>query len=507
MVKKITGSVVEVVKAHTQDETHVHKYQENKGYEVNKPAITMDLPRIHLVDFTGMTFNDFINECATEANYHQHYKQGDFDGGDVVDVYALFKLKKIQALIAANREEEADRFSNEWNSLETNKTLRFAYRDGQGQLCALGLAFNATHPESWALHITQNTTAPLEGRTATLFASGELSEAITCGTSITELSDEIKSALGDDKIAQLISGLIDINGRISLEKFEELTTILDKMRAIWDASSVENQRFKKALDQIINRIITLASNDIDYFRHISMEDIKQLKNDPIHSRLIQINLTEQENEPSMIAFKSYVDSIKEAENTLKGEINFIHDTELDKRGKQSFFKRNTGQLILLGVSLLAMVSIALVLTGVLAPLGLALATGLATYIAIGATAVIGALSVGSGFMIAKQERKLNVYQQALNPKECDLLQGHHQKIREIEATYAVAVASIPEITPTVEEHADSVLGSSQDASPASSPKSTVGGVFSFFQPASQLAAAPAEKPEPKAEIDPYSLCG
>ena len=81
--------------------------------------------------------------------------------------------------------------------------------------------------------------------------------------------------------------------------------------------------------------------------------------------------------------------LKEPFLRLKGRLS--PDKNIDD--KQSFFQRNAGNLILVGICFLAVVAVLLTLTGVLAPIGLTLGAGFGTVIAIaaaGGAAVLGA---------------------------------------------------------------------------------------------------------------------
>lgn len=481
MIKKVSGSVLEVFNADSNAKPFKSDFREISKPEVNEAQIKADLARTHLVDFSGKKFSDFEQECDTEDNYSQQFKQDNLEGAGVVDLYQRFINNRRNAL---KRADDRDEFSINW--VQGNKKLRFAYRDEQSDLCGFGLVFNEKHPESWALQITKKTTAPLEKRTATLFTSGALSKSITSTDKMTNLSDEIKLALGSAKVAQLITGLIDNNGRISSDKFEKLHTRINPFKTIddrdtkiqalqeiADGSKVDpaSKQLDPATKQLITQSIELSKSNINYFKDITLEEIQTLAVNPGARPLInKLNNLNQET----INYKREIDAEKAR---FDSKINSIRQSEptLDKKSKQSFFQRNRGKLALLGLGLLAMVSAALVLTGVLAPLGLALAAGLATNLAIGAAAAAGGVAASSGIMIARQERELGTYRQTLTEAK----QEHNQHVIAINATYADAVAptpetmlaeeiAAPELTPT-DDSVDSALGSSHGESPAGSP--------------------------------------
>jgi|GEM_PF-6243680 len=249
---------------------------------------------------------------------------------------------------------------------------------------------------------------------------------------------------------------------------DDRDTKIQKLQEIADGLEEDT-----ATKDLITQSIELSKSNINYFKDITLDDIQTLRDNPDSSSLKQ--RLETRNEQTL----NYVQKINAAQNAFNKKMNDVRQTEpkLNKMHTQSFFQRNRGKLALLGLGLLAMVSAALVLTGVLAPLGLALAAGLATNLAIGAAAAAGGVAASSGIMIARQERELGTYRQTLTEAK----QEHNQNVIAINATYADAVAPTPEtmlaeeiaapepeVTPT-DDSVDSALGSSHGESPAGSP--------------------------------------
>ncbi|BCA95472.1 hypothetical protein TUM19329_18330 [Legionella antarctica] len=70
---------------------------------------------------------------------------------------------------------------------------------------------------------------------------------------------------------------------------------------------------------------------------------------------------------------------------------------------QNWFQRNRNSLLAVGVGLVAVISLVLILSGVLAPLGIALAAGTATAVALAGTATAAAITIGAGAKIVNDE--------------------------------------------------------------------------------------------------------
>ena len=236
MVKKLVGSVMDVLLAQGCSQEDAGQYGGVREYPENKTTIAKDLPRTALVDFSGKTHRDFTNECQQEENYHGHYIQGSYDGAGVIDIYQKYILPKMMMLHdeieglsqdpTAKKEKmkELELFLKQWVSSDSRKSLRFAYRDDDGVLCAVGFVFNLTTPGSWILQTFKKTIEPkLELRQTTLFVQGEYTPANTSlEIDLAILPAEIKLALNSEKVNGLISGLIGEDGNVSEEKFNEL---------------------------------------------------------------------------------------------------------------------------------------------------------------------------------------------------------------------------------------------------------------------------------------------
>jgi len=290
MVLKLTGTVLDVFKqqGHTEEENIQH--QINRGSDINQSTILVDLPRTALVDYSGKTFTDFVNECKDEAVYRRQYSQGNLDGGDAIMAYILHCTNKSAALFEKalelpenslerrEKEAKAELILIDWSAAQRH--LRFAYRDENGKLCSLGFVFNIDKLDNWVLQITRGTTAPIELRTQTLFAQGEIVSAPSAGSNInvSSLSKEIASALGSKKVARLVANLFNANGNVSLEKFDELDERIQANRNLVDFEarqqklSEEFTRLSAALpnnpriEKAIRTLRTRSSEDHDFFK-------------------------------------------------------------------------------------------------------------------------------------------------------------------------------------------------------------------------------------------------
>ena len=261
MVQRLAGSFIDVFTAQIRSPEIVDQLCQQRSYAENKATIATDLPRTALVDFSGKTYNDFVAECTTNEIYNGHYLQGNFDGGSVSDLFSPVSMETYHALVSQinkypahsplwnQANDELEIYLAKWKS---DKKLRFAYRDDDGQLCSVGFIFSNTDPKNWILEICKNTTAPdLASKDTVLFVNGELARAENSNKTIdlTELSNEIRVELNSKVVTKLISGLIDKNGYVAIATFEDLN------RRIVNARNLDNRDVRKAkLDEIIDAI-------------------------------------------------------------------------------------------------------------------------------------------------------------------------------------------------------------------------------------------------------------
>ncbi len=248
MVRKIVGTVVGVMREQGLAETHIDDYERNRGYEVNKTTIGVDLPRTALIDFTG-TFDAFRAEFEKEEVYQRHYAQGNTDGGGVEDIYTIYKFNKqsdlysqierLNETLAERRgagqdcsdlearlqqiNTELNEFQAVWFGGNNKNSLRVAYRDDNGNLCGLGYYSNKEKPDLWSLKIDRYTPAGIETRQTTLFTHEELCrEGAGEAVDMAALPHEMEIALNSRMLSALTYGLLDAEGRISEERLSEL---------------------------------------------------------------------------------------------------------------------------------------------------------------------------------------------------------------------------------------------------------------------------------------------
>jgi hypothetical protein len=107
----------------------------------------------------------------------------------------------------------------------------------------------------------------------------------------------------------------------------------------------------------------------------------------------------------------------------------------------NWFQRNRNSLIIAGIALLAVISLVLILTGVLAPLGIGIAAGTATTVAIAGASGAGAIAVAAGVNVVKNEIQISNQPQAYQKQKQiydksleDLNDTKNQKLEELEAS-------------------------------------------------------------------------
>ena len=294
MVKKLDGSVKAVYKqqalVYADQETNeslFDAYIEIFDSGINETTIKRDLPRTSLVDYTGKSYEDFANECKKASVYAQHYRQSNLDGSEILLLATARNSDHVSQLqdeidqlandtVAQNaKTTELDQFYNEWMGIDHQKALRFAYRDQTGQLCGFTLMFNDLKPENWSMQIIKNTIAPLELRTTSVFSQGRHA---TAGKSndieLSELSEEIALALNAPMVNQLVSGLIDADGKASLAIFIELSARLSS------GKNIDNRDFRQSqFEELVNIAEINQPEGLSLAKHI--EDFrKQSLNDP-----------------------------------------------------------------------------------------------------------------------------------------------------------------------------------------------------------------------------------
>jgi hypothetical protein len=503
MVIKLVGSVLDVFKAQGHEQTLVNNFEENEGVEKNRTLVGVDVPRTALVDFTGTGFSEFAEQCYAESTYKESYAQGNLDGGAAVDVYNIYPGKKANALHAkaskinvelqervkvaatlyANAAEleidsircvlikaanalyaEASQLKREAEALEVNasdimeeyyrcrKFLRFAYRDDAGVLSSFGLAFNENRPNVWVLQITRNTLAPQKDRTATLFSQGELvTSDVSTEVALDNLPEQIKLALNSDKMAQLFSGLIDSNGVVSIEKYEELNCRAHANKNIDNRDTKRQQLdelFQSAAgllpDEYVAEIRQRIEEDINFFKAGNFEKItsaiyKKIKNEiysqiqdkeaarsciskseltfyAIRFELLAMLLTEESEAKEQEAKLGVAKILRAAQNNphpqtieeiiRNGRMSALPErTNKPKELDQSFFKTNFGAFTF-GVGGLFAAGVLLIMAGLFTPLGMAYA-GLVTVLAVAGAVVAGAVGIAGIIKMLINERKFD----------------------------------------------------------------------------------------------------
>lgn len=300
MPKKLSGSFTDILQSYTDKEGYEDFIKvNNEGY---KTVIENDLPRSRLVDFSGKTFADFKNECLQESVYKNHYRQGCFDGGLVEDIFLLYLNKT---------EMQRENFNPERLK---RTTLRFAYRDKNNQICTLGLVIPENSPGEWSLMVIQNATAPLDKRQATLLYNNswiEDNNSVIAVESHNSLNQELRQALNNDDVYNLVTGIIDQNNEVSSEKLRELkgrisenqnidnrdfkNTILRQYREFSDQNLPNNSSVKSTFETLEKTI----QEDIDFYRDDKFSKALETIHRTIHEEINQLEDKEAAKELSL----------------------------------------------------------------------------------------------------------------------------------------------------------------------------------------------------------------
>ncbi|MDP1603120.1 MAG: hypothetical protein Q8M03_07630 [Legionella sp.] len=160
-----------------------------------------------------------------------------------------------------------------------------------------------------------------------------------------------------------------------------------------------------ARDQVLKAKLALKR------KHFAILEEQYIKHANIEERLAEFT---QKNTDEKNAGMDNIRSWYEAESN---KLFAFQNPDLDKASKQSFLRRHAVSIVFDAIGVVALVSIGLILTGVLAPLGITLATGTATIFAIVGAVVASVIAIASAITIAVSEKKLANYEQEIQGAE------------------------------------------------------------------------------------------
>ncbi|RUR04265.1 hypothetical protein ELY15_15730 [Legionella sp. km772] len=378
ILKKISGNYVDVVNALGLSPGY-YGVQKREAYD---QQVAKDLPRICYVNFSGNVagMKKRLADTSHLKDKELSYTQGDFYGG----VFTESRIKATPIFI------ETTMSASEEGTLKNYfDTLAFAYDDDNGRHCGFSLGYLRDdsdltipveqRPLNYALTIIRDVNkAPSEREVTFLthpaFLPKKNGKAIDSQMVVAEMAKELHS----ESIQKLLTPLFNEQGAIDFPQFQalaeritpdhnlddrdaKLNKLLD-VYTLWVRLLADKSKTKERADLLkeLNTQMIGAFTDVDFFKDKRIEDVEAF-------------VAKYKNHPILATLPTLDKSIDDYA-VRKG---FASYEAMQKEMNQSFLERNKGPLIVLGVALLAVISIALTLTGVLAPIGILAGIGLA----------------------------------------------------------------------------------------------------------------------------------
>ncbi|MFW2535266.1 MULTISPECIES: hypothetical protein [unclassified Legionella] len=340
-VRKITGNHREVVTAAFSSKYlpptrmasgktryPVEETLKQSSYLENVGNIFKDLSRTPFLPTNGKTGDNFVRDWVNTPSYD--FAQGNITAGLYHFLFGVFMADPDLVKEGTGRKEEEQLTKYYANT----KKVDLAYYNDEGILCGVSLSYCIEDPSLWVACTIRNTVGNPEDRDVLFLSTAELikhdsadkqKELVESGT----VAQEFLAFLKSESVAALFADTILEDGRVDVERLEELDTHLKEMH-----------------------LINIGHNKVFQTREKHFEQQKKLH-----------------------------------EQALKA----IKDPALESAAKQSFARRNTGSLFLGFLVFVTLVNLALMATGVLAPFGLLL-EGVKNYLAFAGAAVVGVAS-------------------------------------------------------------------------------------------------------------------
>ncbi len=444
--KKYTGNYIQVINAL---ELPKRFYMSTTKDDYEK-QITKDLGRTRYVSHrltvmeikkrlqdTSHLYNDVTHQLIAAGKYLS-FTQGDFEATNFTNGYMMNKNQYMDGLSQAGMEN---------TQTDYHQVFRIIYVNDNDELCGLSIMFMRDDSDTkiapelrkrpFVVVVTKNTTATPSEREVTYLSHPALiytPEVLERGKDLEEkeLANEITKTINSKTITQLLTGLIagdsvsinhfnQLDDRIKgnrniddrdtkLNKLSDLYVIWARLRAENSSDITKQQHMNKIMD-----IMQSATQKLSYFQDKDwkwVENIVKAYECLLVSNLPAIKEPQTVKEKLMSAQQQFNNDKTATESKLAEGLAAIHDPDLDKELSHSVIRRNISNFTIFGIALLAVIGIALTLSGVLAPLGLTITAGLASYVAVaGAAACVVALD--RGFAMTDHERELKTYQQTL----------------------------------------------------------------------------------------------
>ena len=411
-VRKLTGNYIDMLKVlypvmssfYTSEEAFVTNYI--TASSAISETLLKDLGRDKFLSTNDRTYEEFVAAWMTPST-SAAYNQGNLTSSFFslmlslyVEVDPRFETQPT-AKGAPNRIEERIEYSHKNNK----RDISLGYFDDEGIPCGICINYSTRDPNLWTISLIRNTNAEPKDREVLLISSAEIlalneDSLVNANNAEKAILDFLKSKMLSQQIKDC--GLFTKNGTLNIAH-------ANKLHAQHHTGSYL------------------------YSRHMVHKLEKQVV------RMKQWQLTAQKF--SLIKTALVEKREKNIQQLNSWKASWLYRPELETAGKQSFLRRNSGNVFATVAALVLLVGFALVLSGILAPLGIAL---------IGTDFIVGAVSAGFAFTAAlgsivkirANEQHLAEYQSELIRLEPTREIIYNQKLTNI--TTPTAIEELPE---------------------------------------------------------------
>lgn len=270
--------------------------------------------------------------------------------------------------------------------------LSLAYFDDQGVPCGVTITYSKLDPTLWTAAIIRNTTADPEDREVLVISPEDIMDLQQEGlTNARDAADTFEAFLRSKSLKKIMGNQVFLdNGAVNIGKLNTLC----------------EQHQLKLTEESRAKISDLRQRDME---------VKKWALTPKQFDVVKVALEAKQQDRLMKAEQEYQESLKHLPIPA---------------AEQSFLRRNAASISIAALSLITLISVALIFSGVFAPLGLALISSgsfIAAMIGAGGAAV-GAIA--SGVKIGLDEQALSDYQ-AEQPDTKEILVSSHKKTLQV----------------------------------------------------------------------------
>lgn len=431
--KKFTGNYPTVIDAIDLPKVF---YDKSKSRDAYNQVVEVDVPRGSYINFNGKVQN--IIERLTDTQHLKDedlsYTQGNFWGSIFTGMSIQLHGNYTSTTMKAGEEGTLKNYTND---------LAFTYIDDEGNLCGLSIWYLRDDSDQnipvdkrslpFTVAVIKNVNQAPQKREVTYFTHHSfLSKKAHGGEDLEadKLIKELEKATNCQAVNQLLTGIIKkdsialdlfldlknnrlLKGKKNIDDRDVKLDTLFELFVIWaqlandGKQSEEKDNLMKELTSVINH----AYQDVNYFKNKSLDDVKKMvsayQENPLISSLPAIKNADVVKQLLMEVVQTYQTNITAAKAQLNKELDRYASGYSDASGiksklEQSFLQRNLANLVLVTISLFAIISLALTLTGIFAPIGLALVAGLAVTLAI--TSIVAAERT---IKIVNNEKQIN----------------------------------------------------------------------------------------------------